>query len=126
MKKEGDDGLTAEYSVKLMEKLEEHEEELFEAKLTEDSLELEVAQFVAGYVAKKLIKNNCVDCLPNLIEESSPVENSTLLLRQNTSISLLPTIMFESLQNLPSRNMLQMKKSHVKFISKITDRKKLQ
>ena len=63
------DGFTEEDSLKLMEKLEEHEQEIFEGTLSENSLE--VAQCVAGYMARKLLKKPCNDCYPRLIDETS-------------------------------------------------------
>ena len=49
-----------------MKKLEEHEGDLFEVTLVDDSIE--VAQVVAGYAARKLLKNSCNDCSVHLIE----------------------------------------------------------
>ena len=67
-----------------MQKLEEHEGELFEINLCDDSVE--VAQFVAGYAAKKLLKNPCNDCSVHLIEINCKNEENYLNLLSRGSL----------------------------------------
>ena len=61
-----------------MEKLEEHEGELFEVALCDDSIE--VAQCIAGYAAKKLMKKFCVDCCDYLVQNGGNKEENYLKL----------------------------------------------
>ena len=61
-----------------MEKLEEHEGELFEVTLCDDSIEF--SQCIAGYGAKKLMKNFCEDCCDDLVENGGNKQENYLQL----------------------------------------------
>ena len=62
--------------VDFLEKLEDHEGELFEVALEDDSIE--VAELVAGYIARKLLKNACNDCYSHLISNKNISEANYL------------------------------------------------
>ena len=67
-----------------MKKLEDHEGDLFEITLVDDSIE--VAQVVAGYAARKLLKKSCNDCSVHLIDNNSNDEENYLKLLSRGSL----------------------------------------